>query len=54
MLFSIFIGCGLRVTQFTSNGQVLYIAIAGAGAAIGLIVGAGIERYLQANDEQTE
>ena len=54
MLFGIFIGGGLGVVLFTSTGQVLYIAIAGADAAIGLIIGAGIDRYRQANDGQAE
>lgn len=47
MLFGIFIGGGLGVLLFTMTGNAVYFAVAGAGAAIGLVLGAGIDKYKQ-------
>lgn len=47
LLFGIFIGGGLGVVLFSSTGDAVYFAVIGAGAAIGLLLGAGIEKYKQ-------
>lgn len=52
MLFGIFVGGGLGVVLFAVTGEALYIAIAGAGAAIGLVLGAGIDNYRQAKSKE--
>ena len=44
MLFGIFIGGGLGVVLFATTMNAVYLAIAGAGAAIGLVLGAGIDK----------
>lgn len=44
MLFGIFIGSGLGILLFTSTGNAVYLAVAGVGAAIGLVLGAGFDR----------
>jgi hypothetical protein len=51
MLFGIFIGGGLGVIFLSTTGNAVYVAITGAGAAIGLILGAGIDRYQQARSK---
>ena len=45
MLFGIFVGGGLGVGLFATTGEVLYLAIAGAGAAMGLVLGAGVDTH---------
>jgi hypothetical protein len=47
MLFGIFIGGGLGVLLFIMTGNAVYFAVAGAGAAIGLVLGAGMDKYKQ-------
>ena len=44
MLFGIVVGGGLGVVLFASSGNAVYIAIAGAGAAIGLVLGAAMDK----------
>lgn len=45
MLAGIAIGGGWGVTLFATTGNAVYLAMAGMGAAIGLLVGAGYERH---------
>ena len=45
MLFGIFVGGGLGVVLLAITGNALYIALAGAGLAIGLVLGAGVDKY---------
>lgn len=47
MLFGIFIGGGLGVLLFSMTGNAVYFAVAGAGTAIGLVLGAGMDKYKQ-------
>jgi len=44
-LFGIFIGGGIAVVLFTITGNAVYFSLAGVGLAIGLILGAGYDRY---------
>lgn len=52
MLFGIFIGGGLSVVFFSITGDAVYFGVAGAGAAIGLILGAGIDRQKASRDDE--
>ncbi len=45
MLFGIFIGGGLGVVLFATTMNAVYLAIAGAGAAIGLVLGAAVDKH---------
>ena len=54
MLFGIFIGGGLGVVLFAITGNAVYIAIAGAGAAIGLVLGAGVDKVRGDKDGESE
>jgi len=45
LLFGVFIGGGIGVVLFAISGNAVYFSIAGAGLAIGLILGAGYDRY---------
>jgi hypothetical protein len=44
MLFGIFVGGGLGVVLFATTMNAVYLAIAGAGAAIGLVLGAAMDK----------
>lgn len=44
MLFGTAIGGGIGVILFVLTQQALFIAIAGVGTAIGLVLGAGVDR----------
>ncbi len=44
MLFGTVVGGGLGVVLFASTGQVLYIILTGVGTAIGLVLGAGMDK----------
>jgi hypothetical protein len=43
-LFGIFVGGGLGVVLFATTMNAVYLAIAGAGAAIGLVLGAAADK----------
>jgi hypothetical protein len=45
MLFGIVVGGGIAVVLFAITGNAVYFSIAGVGPAIGLILGAGYDRY---------
>ena len=53
MLFGIFIGGGIGVVLFAISGNAVYFAIAGAGAAIGLVLGAGFDKYRADKDDRS-
>lgn len=44
MLFGTAIGGGIGVVLFALTQQALFIAVAGVGTAIGLVLGAGFDR----------
>jgi hypothetical protein len=44
MLFGIFVGGGLGVVLFASTGNAAFFALAGAGLAVGLALGTGIDQ----------
>ena len=52
MLLGIFVGGGLAVVLFSSTGRATYLGIAGIGLALGLGVGAALDRAVRA--ERTE
>jgi hypothetical protein len=52
MLFGIFIGGGLSVVLFGITGDAVYFGVAGAGTAIGLILGAGLDRQKASKKDQ--
>jgi hypothetical protein len=54
MLFGIFVGGGLGVSLFAITGEVLFIAGAGAGAAIGLVLGAGVDRAQEGKSDRSQ
>lgn len=47
MLFGTAIGGGIGVILFALTQQAVYIAIAGVGTAVGLVLGAGVDRAKQ-------
>jgi hypothetical protein len=44
MLFGIFIGGAIGVLLFLFTGNALYFTVIGIGLALGLIIGAGMDR----------
>lgn len=54
MLFGIFIGGGIGVVLFAISGNAVYIAVAGAGAAIGLVLGAGFDKARSDENGESE
>ena len=44
MLFGTAVGGGIGVILFALTQQALFIAIAGVGTAVGLVLGAGVDR----------
>lgn len=47
MLFGTAIGGGIGVTLLATTGNAVFIAIAGVGTAVGLVLGAGVDRAKQ-------
>ena len=47
MLFGTAVGGGIGVILFVLTQQALFIAIAGLGTAVGLVLGAGVDRAKQ-------
>ncbi|NCC33412.1 MAG: hypothetical protein EOM24_15555 [Chloroflexia bacterium] len=45
MLIGTCIGSGLSVLLLSNTGNAVYLIIAGAGTAMGLVLGAGIDKY---------
>lgn len=43
MLAGIILGAGLGTVLFTSTGQIMYFTLSGAGAALGSIIGSGLD-----------
>ena len=54
MLFGTVVGGGLGVVLFASTGQVLYLVLAGVGTAIGLVLGAGVDKARGEEDGTAE
>lgn len=52
MLFGIFAGTGLGVVMFAATGEVLFIILSGAGAAVGLVIGAGFDSFYREKSEK--
>ncbi len=46
MLVGTVIGGGIGVVLFAITGNAVYIAITGAGTAIGIILGAGVDKSI--------
>ncbi len=45
MLAGIVLGGGLGVALFASTGHILFLTLMGAGAALGIILGAGFDLH---------
>jgi|GEM_PF-2158279 len=43
MLAGIILGGGLGVVLFASTGQIMFLSLSGAGAALGSIIGSGLD-----------
>ncbi len=52
MLFGVVIGGGIAVILFAITANAVYFTIAGAGLAIGLILGAGYDQYVEKKGNQ--
>jgi hypothetical protein len=49
MLAGILLGGGLGFALFASTGYILFITLAGAGAALGIILGAGFDLHARSS-----
>jgi hypothetical protein len=52
MLFGIFIGGGIGVLLFVFTQNPLYFTVTGIGLALGLIIGAGVDRNQETHQDQ--
>ena len=52
MLFGIFIGGGIGVLLFVFTQNPLYFTVTGIGLVLGLIIGAGVDRNKETNQDQ--